>query len=220
MLFINHTLKKQLSILFFIVINFVASAQTDTLINGKRYKIVDEKKVESASKKKIFPLDSIFVIDNKKFKYYNNWLTLGGGWQQNVTYNRPLGFTGGLDYNFHVKQHYFQLGTNITGEKFGFYNNYQVHLGYGKRFEDKALHVAGFAGLSFSSGRKKVDSVYIDPFTAPGIYLQGEVVVKISYDVGIGASLFADMNQEQSMIGFRFILYFSGSYKGKKNNQI
>jgi len=213
-------LKKQLSILFFIVISFVASAQTDTVINGKRYKIVDDQKVENKNKKRTIPIDSTFVINNKKFRYYNNWLTVGGGWQQNVTYNRPLGFTGGLDYNFHVKHHYLQLGTNITGTKFGFYNNYQVHLGYGKRFEDKAIHAAGFAGLSFSSGRKKIDSVYIDPFTAPGIYIQGEVVVKVSYDVGIGASLFGDFNQVQSMIGFRFILYFSGSYQGKKNNQI
>ncbi|MGQ0828191.1 MAG: hypothetical protein ACT4ON_07340 [Bacteroidota bacterium] len=213
-------MKQYFSILFFIIISFIAFAQTDTLINGKRYKIVDEKKADGASKKKYFPLDSIFVIDNKKFKYFNNWLTVGGGWQQNLTYDRPLGFTGGLDFNFHIKQHYFQAGTNITGVKFGFYNNYQLHLGYGKRFEDRAIHAAGFVGLSYSSGRKKIDSVYIQPFSEPGIYLQGEVVVKITYDVGIGVSLFADMNQEQSMMGLRFILYFSGAYKGKKNNQI
>lgn len=211
-------MKKQLSILLFIALSFAASAQTDTVINGKKYKLVDEKKTEDNNKKHIIPFDSTFVINNKNFKYYNSWLTAGAGWQQNVTYKRNLGFTGGVDFNFHVKQYYFQLGTNITGEKFGFYNNYQFHFGYGKRFEDKDFHFAGFAGLSYSSGRGKVDSIYIRPYSQPGLYVQGEVVKKVAYDVGVGASLFADWNQEQTMIGFRFIIYFSGAYRGKNND--
>jgi hypothetical protein len=220
--FIFKKLKKYFSILFFIAISIIVPvhlcAQTDTVINGKRYKMIDDDKTNS-SKKHITPLDSTFVIHNKKFKYYNNWLTAGAGWQQNLTYKRNLGFSGGLDYNFHVKQHYFQLGTNITGEKFGFYNNYQLHLGYGKRFEDKDLHVAAFAGVSYSSGRGKVDSIYVRAYSQPGLYVQAEVVLKIAYDVGIGASLFADWNAEQAMTGFRFIVYFSSAYKGKFNDQ-
>lgn len=195
------------------------SAQTDTVINGKRYKMVEDKKTEEVNKKHTTPIDSIFVIKNKKFRYYNNWLTAGAGWQQNITYKRELGFTGGVDYNFHIKKYYFQAGVNVTGERFGFYNNYQIHFGYGSRFEDKDLHFAGFAGLSYSSGRGKVDSVYIRPYTQPGLYVQGEVVFKVSYDVGIGASLFADWNKEQAMIGFRFLLYFSSSYQGLNNPQ-
>ncbi|MDQ3047702.1 MAG: hypothetical protein M3R27_09160, partial [Bacteroidota bacterium] len=56
-------------------------------------------------------------------------------------------------------------------------------------------------------------------FNKPGIYLQAEAVKKITYDVGIGASIFADWNQEQSIIGAKIILYFSGAYRGKKNDQ-
>jgi len=209
-------LKKHLSILLFIAFSSIVFAQTDTIINGKRYKAVKE---TTKAGKHIIPLDSTFVIHNKKFRYYNNWLTGGAGWQQNLTYKRNLGFTGGIDYNFHVKQYYFQLGTNITGEKFGFYNNYQFHFGYGERFEDKDFHFAGFVGLSYSSGRSKIDSVYIRPYSQPGLYIQGEVVKKITYDVGIGVSLFGDWNQEQAMIGMRFILYFSGAYRGKNNDQ-
>jgi hypothetical protein len=48
--------------------------------------------------------------------------------------------------------------------------------------------------------------------------MQGEVIKKIAYDVGIGGSLFVDWNKEQSMVGFRFITYFSSSFRGKKNN--
>jgi hypothetical protein len=232
-------LKKFLHILFFSAIVFITplylSAQTDAtkihtdtvkahdeiIINGKHYKAVDETKASQEIKKKKFaPLDSEFVVNNKRFKFYNNWITVGGGGQQNLTYKRPMGFAGGLDFNFHVKQNYFQLGTIISGERFGLYNNYQFHFGYGKRFEDKDVHFSGFIGVSYSTGYGKVgDSVYTRPFNQPGLYAQAEVIKKVTYDVGVGASLFADWNQEQAIIGARFIIYFSGAYKGKKFEQ-
>jgi hypothetical protein len=226
-------LKKSPTILFILTFIFCfsiyLSAQTDTtkageeiIINGKHYRALNDKKGEIVKNKiKKKTLDSNFVINNNKFKYYNNWLTFGGGKQQNLTYKRDLGFVGGLDFNFHIKQHYFQSGVMISGESFGFYNNYQLHLGYGKRFEDKDYHFAAFAGVSFSTGAQinYIDSIRYTrkPYSQPGLYIQGEVVKKITYDVGAGASLFADWNNEQSMIGLRFILYFSGTYKGKKN---
>jgi hypothetical protein len=219
-------LKKRISFLLFIAINFIAlqlSAQTDTVINGKHYKMVEEKKDSSKTisvskhKKNLPPADSTFVMNNKKLRYYNNWLTVGGGFQQNLTYNRKPGFDGGLDFNFHIKQQYFQLGTNISGEKFGFYNNYQFHVGYGKRYEDKDVHFAGFAGISYSTGYGKVgDTVYTRSFKQPGIYAQIEGVKKVTYDVGLGVSLFADWNAEQAIFGGRIIVYFSGAYRGKK----
>lgn len=226
-------MKKKIAILFFLKLLFIFPirlfAQTDTsgtsdeiLINGKRYKAVDEKKTETVKKKKNADVpDSIFVINNKKFQYYNNWLTGGGGGQQNLTYKRELGFAGGLDFNFHLKQQYFQAGTMLSGERFGSYTNYQFHLGYGKRFEDKDYHFAAFIGFSYAMGTQviQVDSIKYTrkPYSQPGIYMQAEVVKKITYDVGAGFSLFADWNKEQSMIGLRFILYFSGAYTGKKN---
>ncbi|MBL7883002.1 MAG: hypothetical protein JNL69_02965 [Bacteroidia bacterium] len=203
--------------ILFVLVNKI-TGQTDTVINGKKYKMVEEPVVSKNGKikKRIPPLDSMFVINNKKFKYYNNWVTAGAGTHQNLSYKRALGFTVGLDYNFHIKQHYFQLGTNILGERFGFYTNYQFHLGYGKRFEDKDIHFAAFGGLSYSSGYGKVDTLYSRHYSEPGIYVQAEFVKKITWDVGIGASLFADINQEQSLVGLRLVLYFSGAYKGDK----
>ncbi len=144
-------MKKRFIILFFLTtpltiwIPIYLPAQTDTskasdeiIIKGKHYKAIEDKKVGIVkNKKKSKSLDSNFVINNNKFQYYNNWLTIGGGKQQNLTYKRDLGFAGGLDFNFHIKKHYFQSGILISGESFGFYNNYQLHLGYGKRFEDK-----------------------------------------------------------------------------------
>lgn len=224
-------MKKKLTILFFIIIgifiSFNAASQTDTvkgkdeiIINGKHYKAVDEKKenVDIKTKKRQIPLDSEFVIKNNRFRYYNNWLTIGGGLQQNMTYKRSLGFAGGVDFNFHIKQHYLQTGILITGENLNFLTNYQFHLGYAKRFEDKDVQFVIAIGPTYSTGYAKVgDSIYTRHYSEPGLYLQGDVVKKIKYDVGIGASLFVDWNQEQTMIGLRFILYFSGSYKGKKH---
>ena len=125
-------MKKRIPFLLLIVISFIAShlsAQTDTIINGKHYKMVEEKKDSSTSisasvkhKRKLPPVDSTFVINNKKLQFYNNWLTAGGGFQQNLTYKRKPGFSGGLDFDFHIKQQYFQLGAMISGEKFGFYD--------------------------------------------------------------------------------------------------
>ena len=212
-------LKKHLFILLLIVCCFAAPqlhAQKDTIINGKHYTTVDP---SAPQKKRKTPVDSTFVINNKILKYYNSWVTGGAGVQQNLVYKRSLGFTAGLDFNFHVKQQYFQLGTIITGEKFGFYDNYQFHLGYGKRYEDKDFHAAAFIGISYSTGYGKVDSTqtYERPFKHPGVYIEGQIVKKIAYDVGVGVSLFADYNQEQAIAGARFIIYFSGAYKGKKN---
>lgn len=165
------------------------------------------------------PLDSEFVIDNKRFQYYNNWVNIGIGAQQNLTYGIALGFAGSADFNFHIKRHYFQIGGMLTGEHVSDYNNYQVHLGYGKRFEDKDVHIAGFACISYATGNgRDTDSTYRRHFSEPGIYLEGEIVKKISYDVGIGGSLFADWNKEQSMIGARFVFYFSGAFRGKKHS--
>lgn len=194
-------------------------AQKDTVINGKHYKQVDTKEAVKTNHKRRIPLDSVFVIDNKRFQYYNNWINIGIGAQQSLTYGIDLGFAGSADFNFHIKREYFQVGAMLTGERANSYNNYQIHVAYGKRFEDKEVHVAGFAGLSYSTGYgRDTDSTYNRHYNQPGLYIEGEIVKKISYDIGLGGSLFADWNKEQSMIGARFILYFSGSFRGKKKD--
>lgn len=217
-------MKNQFRILVLITFSFIIklNAQTDTVINGKHYQAVDDKKtdatkpVQAKEKKHQPPLDSMFVVNGKKMKFYNSWLTLGGGIQQNLTYKRKYGFAGGVDFNFHIKHEYFQLGTVITGEKFGSYDNYNFHLAYGKRYEDRDFHTAVFLGVSYSTGYAMVDSThrYERGFKEPGIYLEGQVIKKLSYDVGAGISIFGDYNQEQAIVGARFIIFFSGAYKG------
>jgi hypothetical protein len=196
-------------ILFFIALHSVTivSAQNNSINNKPNAKVKKEKTV----------VDSIFVVDNKKFSYYNNWFTIGGGVQQNLTYKRTLGFAGGADYHYHIKKQYFQTGVMLSGERFGYFDNYQIHMGYGKRFEDKDVHVSAFAGVSYSTGFAKVgDTAYTRPFDFPGLYMQAEVIKKITYDVGLGLAFTLDWNKEQTIFGGRCVLYFSGAYKGKK----
>lgn len=235
-------MKKKLAIrlLWFIQVCFVSISfsQTDVdtteaeeapdevIINGKHYKAVDEKPSNTAPSitKQTKPLDSSFVIDNNKFQYFNNWMTVGGGVQQNLSYKRPLGFVGAVDVNFHVKKNYFQVGALLSGKNFANYNNYEIKVGFVKRFEDKDNHFAFATGLTYSQGFQtiQIDSVTSTyrSYSQPGWYIQGEVVKKITYDVGIGACLFADWNKEQSMMGVRFFMYFSGAYTGKKNKRL
>lgn len=215
-------MSKHILIYFILPVLFYAlpiCAQKDTVINGKHYKLVDPKKNIENNRKRAIPLDSEFVIDNKRFQFYNNWINIGIGAQQNLTFGIGLGFAGSADFNFHIKREYFQVGAMLTGEHMRAYNNYQIHVGYGKRFEDKDVHVAGFAGISYSTGYgRDSDSTYNRHYNQPGLYIEGEIVKKISYDIGLGGSLFADWNNEQSMMGARFILYFSGAFRGKKKN--
>lgn len=193
----------------------------EVIINGKRYKAVDDTPKDISKKTKLQkPIDSTFVVDNNKFQYYNNWLCVGGGVQQNLTYKRDLGFVGAVDFNFHIKRNYFQAGALLSGSSFARYNNYQIRLGYVRRYEDRDFHFAAAMGATYSTGFQiePVDSVtnITRYYSQPGLFLQGEVVKKITYDVGIGACLFVDWNKEQSIAGLRFVLYFSGAYTGKK----
>jgi hypothetical protein len=197
-------------------------SQKDTVINGIHFKMAKKTKVEYGwNHKRLIPLDSEFVLNNKKFRYFNNWLTVGAGVQQNTTYQRKAGFTMGGDFMFHIKRRYFQVGTELSGPKFQSYQNYQFHGGIGYRFEDNDVHVSAFIGPTYSIGyqEEQIDTVITNRgYNEVGAYFQVEIIKKIAPDVGLGASLYADWNHEQTLFGLRAILYFSGSYKGKKIN--
>ena len=224
-------MKKQFSFFFFILISLFLStnlsAQKDTVINGTHYKIMKPVPVpRSLTGKRLIPIDSEFVKDNKRFRYYNKWFTCGYGVQQCISENTKLGKALGADFNFHIKRNYFQTGLELTSPELKFYkgfSNYEFHFGYGWRLEDKDVHFSAFGGLSYSEGYKntQIDSTTINSryYYQPGLFAQAEIIKKIAFDVGLGASLFVDWNKEQTLVGFRAIVYFSGSYRGKKYYQ-
>ncbi len=154
------------------------------------------------------------IYDNKLYRLYNNWLSFGAGPAKNSDIPN-IQFAIDVDYNFHIKKQYFQVGTLLSGDDFGTYNNVQGHICYVRRKENTKMNFSYLAGPSFTKGYEYRDSVFSNKaFTAMGLYACVQLIAKIKYDVGIGSGIFADVNGKRSIIGIRLDFYFSNSYKG------
>ncbi|MEW6467931.1 MAG: hypothetical protein AB1458_03355 [Bacteroidota bacterium] len=152
------------------------------------------------------------IINDNRFKVYNSWISGGAGWAQNFSTGRSK-FNLGADFNFHIKQDYFQLGFFLSGQRFGRYDNYDFHFCYGRRLENRKINFAWFAGLAFVHGYTREDSFY-RYYNDPGLYVSAQLVKKLTYDVGAGIEAFGEVTPRHQLAGFRFIIYFSGAYKG------
>jgi len=157
--------------------------------------------------------------EGKRYRLHNNYLTIGGGilWssirgseQRNI----------GADYNFHIRKNYFQAGLMMSGPQFLSNNNVQAHLGYGLRKETVKTNFAAYAGATWFTGVVgRTDSVgnsVPQYYSGVGFYISGQAVTKFTYDIGIGMEVFAELNSQQSIAGFKVILFFSGAYRGLK----
>lgn len=170
---------------------------------------------QSGASQKTDTLKREVIVDGKRFRCFNNYVTGGGGGGYNSRIP-PLQFAGGLDYNFHLNIHYFQAGLFLSGDAFRNYNNTQFHLCYGRRKENELYHFAYFGGMSFSNFYRRTGFTYSkSPESSVGAYACAQLIKKITYDVGIGFSLFGDINFTQAFAGARIDLYFSGAYRGK-----
>lgn len=187
-------------IIAFILISFIATAQP---------------KGEFDKKKEI-------TYDGKRYRVFNNYITVGGGTEYN-TYIQGTNLNLGGDYNFHIQQIYFQAGGFLAGNYFGNWNHAQLHAAVGKRFEMKKFNMAGYLGGSFSSINRPIyDSIaqgYRSNSLHPlGLHATVQFTYKFKYDVGIGICLFSDINKYQSVYGLRLELYFSSAFLGYRNS--
>ncbi len=128
----------------------------------------------------------------------------------------------GFDFNFHIRRQNFQAGLLMSGNQFLSNNNIQTHLGYGWRKEGNTSNFAVYGGLTYFYGVLGIaDSVlgYI-PFyyQGVGVYFSAQAIKKFSYDIGMGFEFFGEYNPGQQILGFKFILFFSGAYRGAKRN--
>ena len=163
------------------------------------------------------------TYDGKRYRVFNNYITVGGGTEYN-TYIQYTNLNLGGDFNFHIKNIYFQAGGFLAGNRFGNWNHAQVHAAIGKRFEMKKFNMAGYLGGSFSTiNRPLYDSVnatYQSRSLRPlGLYSAVQFTYKFKYDVGIGFTLFTDINKEQSVYGIRLELYFSSAFLGYRSHK-
>jgi hypothetical protein len=156
------------------------------------------------------------IINGKRFRVYNNWMNIGSGEGFN-TGLAPIQYVLDVDLNFHIKTQYFQLGTYLSGDRFLSFNNYNIHACYGKRWEDTKRNIFICAGPSYTWGFPFSRGVY-NPniYTISGGFAEAQYIFKLAYDLGIGASAFADVNSRMQVYGIRLDLYFSGAFRGEK----
>jgi hypothetical protein len=160
------------------------------------------------------------IHNNKRYAIHNNYLTFGAGFLSS-NYHSASQKIIGIDYQFHIREQHFQAGALMSGVEFLSDNNKQLHLGYGYRKETGAYNLAFFAGPSYIYGVRTIsDSNGIRPeiYENFGLYCSLQAVAKLTYDLGIGTELFAEISNGQKMFGFKLIAFFSGAYRGVKRN--
>jgi hypothetical protein len=161
-------------------------------------------------------------LDGKKYRIYNNYVTLGIGKGYNSIWNSGF-ITTGADFNFHIQKTYFQMGGYVQGPSFYNKQQVQLHGAAGYRKESYKYFWAAFGGLSYSNGfypfmlkdAKGEDSVTTYPIMSQvGVYTAVQFFYKLKFDYGIGLTLFGDINSKQYFVGARVELFFSGAYRG------
>ena len=79
--------------------------------------------------------------------------------------------------------------------------------------------VAFFIGPSLAYGSKFYQYDPIDDeneyigFTKLGLYANFDYTYKISYDLGVGVSIYNSYNSEYHIYGFQIHVYFSGAFR-------
>jgi hypothetical protein len=158
------------------------------------------------------------VIKNKRYRIYNNCITIGGGYAYNSGWPQ-VQLNSAVDYQFHVKKFQFQIGALLLGPKLLTLSTAaNAHVGFGYKREHCNYFWAVYGGISYTGGYKKADTskVYNEHISTFGGYVNAKIFYKINFDYGIGASAFFDINSAQKIVGIRAELFFSGAYKGFK----
>ncbi len=163
-------------------------------------------------------------LDGKKYRIYNNYVTLGVGKGYNSAWNTGF-ITTGADFNFHIQKTYFQLGGYLQGPTFYDKLQVQMHGAAGYRKESYKYFWAAFGGLGYTNGYYPLmlkgvsgkDSARANPppiMSEIGVYAALQMFYKVKFDYGIGLTIFGDANQKQAFVGARIELFFSGAYRG------
>lgn len=161
-------------------------------------------------------------LDGKKYRIYSNYVTAGAGKAYNSLWEDLL-FVPAVDFNFHIRKAYFQMGGLLQGQSFGNNQQIQMHGCAGYHYESYKYFWAAYGGLAYDHGYYPYtykdaagkDSVKtLKTISEVGLYVAVQAFYKLKFDYGFGLTAFADVNQKQSSFGLRFELFFSGAYRG------
>jgi hypothetical protein len=161
-------------------------------------------------------------LEGKKYRIYNNYVTLGAGPGYNSAW-KSVFLVSGADFNFRIQKARFQAGTYLQGQNFNTRQQIQLHFGGGYRKESYKYFWAAYGGFSYSIG--SYPRSFVSDFTGkdttiyptmrePGLYAAAQLFYKLKFDYGIGATVFGDVNGKQYVAGIRIELFFSGAYRG------
>jgi len=157
------------------------------------------------------------IYDNKRYRIHNCYLSLGPGFLQ-TSIRKEVQRTIAMDFQFPIRRQHFQIGLQMSGESFGSNNNIQAHFCYGLRKEKTRNNLAAYAGPSIYTGVQTGSLGEAVFYQGIGFYGCVQAVTKLAYDIGVGAELFGDISFKQQMVGLKFIVFFSGAYRGAKKN--
>lgn len=156
------------------------------------------------------------VVGNKRYRVYNNWVSFGVGPGYHSA-NPRTQFVLGINFNFHIKKAYFNMGGIMSGDEFGVWNNYTAHMGYIPwRKETENRNMAAMGGVSYTQGYDFLYSGYYSSnrWDRLGVYAEFQYTMKIQYAVGVGPTFFVDWNAKRVLVGIRLDGYLSGAYRG------
>jgi hypothetical protein len=157
-------------------------------------------------------------IQGDRFRIYNNYVSFGAGIAQTFAAPTKRSIPFAFNYNFGIRKQFFQIGYMRSEPPPVLWGNYtenflnDLHVAYSIRRETKALNIAYIGGLSYAWGLSKNT-----PYSSPGLYVEGQAIRKVAYDLGIGFAIFASYNPKFSCAGLRLEFFFSSAYKGKVN---
>ena len=166
------------------------------------------------------------TYDGKRYRVYNNWLSVGvgQGFNQHWYKDEKDEKNAGIDYSFYIKKYYFRVGGFMSGRDLSHVNNYSFHGGIGLRKEELKYNLSMFLGPSTSYFRRPLSdstqfglqTVLSTVYNRVGAYACVEAVYKFKYDLGLGGQIFCDYNEVQIVYGVRIVAYFSSAYRGIK----
>ncbi|HTL83250.1 MAG TPA: hypothetical protein VL651_16160 [Bacteroidia bacterium] len=157
------------------------------------------------------------IVGDKKYRVWDNYVTFGVG-SCLLTNNPYFQLAFGIDFNFHIKQIYFNGGGLVSGQSYGLWNNENVHMGYIPiRHQNEKYSYAIVLDASYSSQRRFAyppDVYIVNPLRQFGFYTEFQFDKKIDYSTGYGACFFMDLTPKNQIFGLRIDGYLSGGYRG------
>lgn len=173
------------------------------------------------------PADSAIILGKNRIVYKDRiyrqnapYLTFG--------YGAGYGFeSDSIEQNMALAIHYYfkkfglQIGYHSSSDTKVWWRSYQklndLYLCMGKRWESTRYNFSVFGGPSLAYGsyiawNEERQKNWAYGFTTGGLHAEAQATYKITYDLGVGLSLYGSVNRYYSVAGAQVHLYFSTAF--------